>query len=105
MGEMPTIRRVLYALAALTLLYASIFVGIENPTVFRTLAVVCGFFLVFPTDQSLRLFHVVTNRRPSPKEFLFSAALDPAEDHFEPDDYTLIGVITEVRKLNPTDPD
>ncbi|BDT74090.1 hypothetical protein os4_36430 (plasmid) [Comamonadaceae bacterium OS-4] len=105
MGDMPTIRRCVYAFAALALFYATLFVGVENPTAFRGLLVLCGFFLVFPADQIVRLFNMTTDRRTEKKDFLFAAALDPAEGHFEPDDYTLVGVITNVTKLNPDDPD
>lgn len=102
---MPTFRRCVYALALLLLLYAALFVGAESATLFRLCVVAGGFFLVFPSDQFLRLIHIVMDKRPEPKEFLFSAALDPSEGHFEPDDYTLIGVITQVRKLNRDDQD
>lgn len=105
MGDMPTIRRCVYAVAALTLFYATLFIGVENPTTFRLFLVACGFFLVFPSDQIVRLFNMATDRRTEQKDFLFAAALDPSEGHFEPDDYTLVGVITNVTKLNPDDPD
>lgn len=105
MGEMPTTRRCVYALAILTLLCATLFVGVESPMLFRVLLVLGGFFAVFPADQLLRLFNLTTDRRPEAKDFLFAAALDPSEGHFEPDDYTLVGVITHVTKLNPDDPD
>ncbi len=105
MGAMPTIRRCVYALAALLLLYAALFIGVESVTSFRFLLVLCGFFLIFPSDQLVRLFNMTTDRRTDKKDFLFAAALDPSEGHFEPDDYTLVGVITNVTKLNPDDPD
>jgi hypothetical protein len=105
MGEMPTIRRCVYALAILGLLFAGFFIGIESPTAFRATLALCGFFLVFPSDQLVRLFNMTTDRRTDKKDFLFAAALDPSEGHFEPDDYTLVGVITNVTKLNPDDPD
>lgn len=105
MGEMPTIRRCVYALAGLVLLYSTLFVGVESPTAFRSLLILSGFFLLFPADQLVRLFNMTTDRRTDKKDFLFAAALDPSEGHFEPDDYTLVGVITNVTKLNPEDPD
>lgn len=105
MGDMPTIRRCVYAIAALTLLYATLFVGGESPITLQLFLVFGGFFLIFPVDQVVRLFNMTTDRRPEVKDFLFAAALDPAEGHFEPDDYTLVGVITDVTKLNPNDPD
>lgn len=105
MGELSTLRRCVYALAALLLLYTALFVGVENPTTFRVLVAFASFFLVFPVDQILRLSQLLVDKRPEPKDFLFSAALDPSEGHFEPDDYTLIGVITGVRKLNRDDED
>lgn len=105
MGEMPTIRRCVYALAALGLFYSTLFTGVDNPTAFRVSLVVFGFMLVFPSDQLVRLFNMTTDRRVEKKDFLFAAALDPSEGHFEPDDYTLVGVITNVTKLNPDDPD
>lgn len=105
MGGMPTIRRCVYALALLGLLYAGLFIGVENPNAFRVALVCFGFLLAFPIDQLLRLINVLGDRRPPRKDFEFAAALDPSEGHFEPDDYTLIGVITGVVKLNPNDPD
>jgi hypothetical protein len=105
MGNSPTLRRCIYALAALSLLYATLFVGIENPTTLRAMVAVGAFFLGFPADQFLRLTHLLRDKRAEPKDFLFTAALDPAEGHFEPDDYTLIGVITGISKLNSDDDD
>ena len=97
--EMPTLRRCIYATAALLMLFGALFVGMERPLAFRLIMVLGGFFLVFPVDQSARLFRLVVNIRPKSMDYVFSAALDPSEGHIEPDDYTLIGVITEVRKL------
>ncbi|MDT8992877.1 hypothetical protein RQP54_18530 [Curvibacter sp. APW13] len=105
MGDMPTIRRCVYALACLLVLYSALFVGVESPTFFRISLVVSGFFMAFPADQLVRLFNMTTDRRAEAKDFLFAAALDPSEGHFEPEDYTLVGVITDVIKLNPDDPD
>lgn len=105
MNEMPTFRRCIYATAVLLMLFGTLFVGMERPLAFRFIMVMGGFFLVFPVDQSARLFRLVANIRPKPMDYVFSAALDPSEGHLEPDDYTLIGVITEVRKLTNDETD
>lgn len=105
MGQLPTTRHCVYAIAALVILYTSLFIGVENPLTFRALITCSAFCLAFPADQILRLIHLSMDIRPPAKDFRFSAALDPSEGHFEPDDYTLIGVITNVRKLNRDDPD
>lgn len=99
MTEMPTFRRCMYATAALLMLYGTLFVGLERPLTLRAVMVIGGFFLVFPVDYAARLFRVLADVRPKPMDYVFSAALDPSEGHIEPDDYTLIGVIVEVRKL------
>lgn len=101
MGQMPTLRRCITALALLVLLYATLFIGAEQPTAFRAVAVAMAFFVTFPADQMLRLWHLMRDHRPPAKDFLFAAAIDPAEGHFEPNDYTLIGVITDVVDLDP----
>ena len=102
MGKMPTLRLCIRALALLSLLTATLFVGAERPVLFRMTLVFCAFMMVFPADYFIRLAHLVTDKRPEPKDFLFAAALDPSEGHAEPIEYTLIGVITEVRDLNNT---
>lgn len=102
---MPTIRRCIYALAFISLLYAALFIGVEHPTAFRLVLIASGFFLLFPSDQLIRLFNMVSDRRPEKKDFLFAAALDPSEGHFEPENYTLVGAITGMTKLDPNDPD
>lgn len=102
MGQMPTLRHCASAVAGLLVLYATLFVGAEASGLLRTAFVVGAFFVAFPADQLLRLTHLVTDVRPQRKDFRFAAAIDPAEGHFEPDDYTLIGVIIEVRNLDPT---
>ncbi len=99
MTEMPTFRRCIYAGASLLMLYAALFVGLESPLALRAIMVIGGFFLFFPIDFAARLLRVLSDARPKPMDYVFSAALDPCEGHTEPDDYTLIGVITEVRKL------
>ncbi len=102
MGQLPTLRWCVSAAAGLLVLAAVLFIGAENPTALRMWFVVCAFFMAFPADKLLRLAHLVRDKRPESKDFLFAAAIDPAEGHVEPEDYTLIGVITEVRNLDPT---
>ncbi len=102
MGNMPTLRLCVRAIALLTLLASTLFVGAERPVIFRMILVLCAFMLVFPADYFIRLAHLATDKRPEPKDFLFASALDPSEGHVEPIEYTLIGVITEVRDLNNT---
>lgn len=99
---MPTLRRCVSAAAGLLILYAALFIGAENATSLRMCFVVGAFFMAFPADKLLRLAHLIRDKRPESKDFLFAAAIDPAEGHVEPEDYTLIGVITEVRNLDPT---
>lgn len=99
MNELPTFRRCVYASAALLILYATLFIGVERPILFRLFLILGGIFMVFPVDQFMRLLRMTLNVRPKQMDYVFAAALDPSEGHHEPDDYTLIGVITEVRKL------
>lgn len=105
MGGMPIFRRCVSALACLLVLFGLLFVGAENATGLRFTVLVAGFLITFPCDQLLRLIHVVGDHRPEPKDFQFAAAIDPAEGHFEPDDWTMIGTITEVRSLLDDEPE
>lgn len=84
--------------AVATLLLVNVAVYMDHRSVLTwAICVVLGFLMVFPVDYHRRLYRLILDKRPQPREWSTAVLADPQDGYPEKSEWRLIGTVVERR--------